>query len=108
MKVPSAQLCTAFSRAALLCDGGTQSRDHGSSGRAHTWVPRAPPRAQQGLVPTPLVSPRALLLGALAQAAISCTFEGHDQISSGVNTQADPYSPFCELQCEGFSAQTAV
>jgi len=41
-------------------------------------------------------------------AFISYTFEGHGQIISGVNTQADPYSPFCELWHERCSAWTAL
>lgn len=49
-----------------------------------------------------------MLLGAQGQDFISYTFAGHGQIISGVNTQADPYSPLCELQHEGSSAWTAL
>lgn len=49
-----------------------------------------------------------MLLGVQGQAFISYTFEGHSQIISGANTQADLYSPFCELWHEGSSAWTAL
>lgn len=128
MKVPLVQLRTPFSRAALPDDvwqAGSCPAQHlmqqgptqwwhsphlgDKAGNASSTV-RAVPRAHQELAPTPLMSARVLLLasGSAGSCFISYAFEGHGQIISGVNTQADPCSPLCELWHEGSSAWAAL
>lgn len=50
----------------------------------------------------------ALCFCNVAQAFISETFDGHGNIVSGVNAQANPYSLLCELGREGAPALAAL